>query len=269
MSKYRNFRFTWNNYPDDVSPASFPDHVYLIYGKEIAPTTGTPHLQGHIVFQNPRSLSGVIKSMKGCHVLVGKDELVDYSLTYCEKDGDYTESGVRPKTRKQKGELGAVAYDQAWALAKAGRIDEIANPLRTRYYNTYLQVQKNYLVEPPEAPDTTGVWLWGEAGAGKSRKARTEYPGAYKKATNKWWDAYQGQDYVIIDDVDHRHECLAHHFKIWGDRYAFLAEIKGGAIMIRPKKIIITSQYEPDMIWADTETRQAISRRFSILEIKK
>lgn len=43
--------FTWNNYPEDkcdeILKRSKYKFTYCIYGREVAPTTGTPHLQGY------------------------------------------------------------------------------------------------------------------------------------------------------------------------------------------------------------------------------
>jgi len=50
--KFRNWVFTLNNYTDeDIARLANPyEQVkFIAYGKEIAPTTETPHFQGYIM----------------------------------------------------------------------------------------------------------------------------------------------------------------------------------------------------------------------------
>lgn len=262
----RKWCFTLNNYtPLDEKDIEDSEATYACFGREVG-ANGTPHLQGFAVFRNARRLSTLKFLLPRAHWEIARGS-IQQNIDYCSKDGNFVEFGQRPLSNQEKGNQERERWIAARTSAQAGRLDEIDADIYIRYYSALKRIKKDHMAPVSDAQDVTGVWIWGEAGVGKSRKARQDYPGAYLKMCNKWWDGYQDEKYVIIDDVDPKHACLAHHFKIWADRYCFLAEVKGGAIKIRPEKIIVTSQYSPEGIWPDEETRSAIRRRFIILHM--
>jgi len=278
MSRARGWVFTLNNYTvedvtridelpvecaDGGSDASFLR--YIGYGKEVG-DSGTPHLQGYLYCRNPCSLSAIRERIPRAHFEVSRGR-PDQAIGYCEKDGDFNERGVRPVSQAQKGATEKARWDFARDAARRGDLEEIESDIYLRYYRTLKEIAKDHIVPPPDHESVTGVWIYGRAGIGKSRKARADYPDAYLKMANKWWDGYTGQDFVILDDIDTKHDGLCHHLKIWSDRYSFLAETKGGAICIRPKKFIVTSQYSIDQIWPDSESIAALKRRFKIVHM--
>jgi len=53
-----------------------------------------------------------------------------------------------------------------------------------------------------------------------------------------------------------------HHLKKWADHYKFPAAVKGGQILIRPKRIIITSNYDMESVYERNEDLLPLKRRF-------
>lgn len=104
---------------------------------------------------------------------------------------------------------------------------------------------------------------WGVTGAGKSRQARERFPEAYIKSNNVWWDGYQGEDSVIIDELGPK-QIGAHHLKQWLDHYPFKAEAKGGYMQIRPRRFIITSNFSLRECYPDEQDYLALERRLSV-----
>jgi len=260
--KYRNFTITVNNpTEEDVTLLDTVPCKYIVYGNEVG-ESGTPHKQGTIIFKSPKTLSAAIKSLpRRAHVEVCKH--LFKSIEYCKKDGDVIERGEPPKTKEDQGNMEKERWANFISLAEQDRLEEIDPKDRVKHYRAaeYFRsegAKKRRLEDTEERME----WYYGPSGTGKSRKARSENPAAYLKMCNKWWDGYADEDCVIIEDFDKKHDVLAHHMKIWGDRYDFLAEHKGGAKRIRPKKIIVTSNYHPKDIWTQVSDLEPILRRF-------
>lgn len=257
----RRWCFTLNNYgPDDWESILAWECEYVVVGQEEG-ENGTPHLQGYVVFGAMKRLAAVRKLLDRAHWECAHGTS-DQNFLYCTKEGFWEEAGVKPAS-----DLGA-AEKERWQSARdvatsGGDLDLVPADIFIRYYRTLKEIKKDYMAKVADAEDVTGVWYYGPPGAGKSRKAREDYPGAYLKMQNKWWDGYQGEESVILDDLDCKE--LGHHIKIWADRYAFLAETKGGAIQIRPKVLVITSNYSIEELFGENaEMCSAIKRRFKV-----
>lgn len=263
--------FTWNNYPstymENVEDLKTKYQAkFVIIGREKAPSTGTPHLQGFVVFRTNKR-GAAVKKMIDCHWEVTKST-TEAAFKYCQKDGDWTVIGEAPVFHKDNGEREKNRWEVAKDNSKAGVLDDIDPQIFVSHYTQLFRIKQDYMAKPDDAQGVCGLWIQGPAGCGKSRKARELYPNAYFHGCSKWSDGLQDKTQPwIIDDFDKNHACLGHHLKIWGDRYSFISEIKGGSIHVRPARVVVTSQYRIDDIWQDEETRDAIKRRFEVLDM--
>nr|QXP08343.1 MAG: replication associated protein [Arizlama virus] len=253
-SRSRNWCFTLNNYTDeDIDKLVNSSYKYLIIGKEVAPTTNTPHLQGFIIFPNARRLSTLKADYnKTTHWEIARGT-PEQNIEYCSKSGG--------EKNKEK-----------WALAKAnaklGLLDEVPDDIFIMHYSTIKAIAKDYMTKPLDLPPGKySYWYYGKTRRGKTHAALEDFPNAYRKiSNNKWWDGYQGEDNVIIDDLDKKHDYMGYHLKIWGDRYAFIVETKGSSQYIRPKQLCVTSNYHPKDIWQDETTLEPILARFNVVQ---
>ena len=261
----RNWVGTLNNPPDGACQSLLDTEgiKYICIGNEVG-ESGTPHLQMCFFFKNPKTLRAMKKINNEAHweTMQGTQH---QAADYCKKDGMFEEAGELPMSSKQKGETEQERYAQAWDSAREGNIDDIPADLKLRFYGTLKRIKHDAMLEQTLVDtDSKMEWYYGASGTGKSRKAREENPDAYLKMCNKWWDGYEGEEVVLIEDFDLKHDCLIHHMKIWADRYPFLAEAKGSSMKIRPEKIIVTSNYHPKDIWTSEADLGPILRRFSV-----
>ena len=166
---------------------------YQIIGKEIG-EKGTPHLQGFIAFKSARSFNAVRKLMDRWHIEPCKGN-AEANMKYCMKENDFIEIGESPRQGKRND------IHIAKQMVLEGRpMKEIVlevnsyQAMRTaELLKKYVEIQRNF--------KTYVYWFYGPTGSGKSRCAEEMFPNAYwAMSTGKWWEGYDGQEVVIIND---------------------------------------------------------------------
>lgn len=175
---------------------------------------------------------------------------------YCKKDKKFVERGTLPKQGARSDLAGAVEI-----LQKGGTLDEV-DPVVVVKYHKGLKVLRGMRMKDREAAPTV-TWLWGATGSGKTREAAVG--SFYMKDGTRWWDGYEQQDRIVIDDFDGSWP-FRDLLRLL-DRYPYQGQTKGGYVKINSPHIYITCEFPPSHYWTDTELAQ-ISRRISTVEQK-
>lgn len=270
----RGYCFTWNNPPDDYSSVlDVIDCRYIVAGEEVAPTTGTRHLQGYVYFRDTKTVAAVRRILRGCHVKSANGS-AEQNRAYCTKTRETDEEpnavvytrGDIPVDDAGRGDLERDRWTAARNAAQLGNLEDIPSDIFLRYYGNIRRIERDYMPRIKALGYPCGTWIYGRAGTGKSLSVATEFPNHYPKPRTQWWDGYQLEPVVCCDDVGKYDVRLGDRFKQWADCFPFIAENKGGSVIIRPKHFIVTSQYTIEDIWEDPETREALNRRFRVIE---
>lgn len=259
--------FTFNNYDAagfDYAGAllAIPNLTYLVYGHEIAPVTGTPHLQGYLEFSvrtKMSTLQGLKK--KGLHIHWEVPKWYDTweeCRAYCVKDGDRVfehGTGVYDKVTTKRNPNRGKRTDlddirEAIASGSIRNTNDLENFVGLTYQGMLYgdRVLRNARPEHDYVPDV--YWLYGKTGKGKSRFsnefiAMLERGRKYKSWFSydnklKWFCGYSGQEIAFFDDFRGPDAHFPTLLRIC-DRYACRVEVKGQSAWWNPRIIIFTS----------------------------
>lgn len=262
----KHWCYTINNpFPDEKLGIAIKGYDYCIQGQEVG-GNGIPHVQGYIAMVKKTTLANMKVMLPRAHLEMMRGTPHE-AAEYCKKDGDWVDCGVVPKSPAEAG--GAVRREKFSRMIKSAKrgdfddIEEIDPVCFVTHYHALKRIRQDYPVVPKDLDGCCGEWIYGATGVGKSRMARRENNDIYDKSCNKWWDGYRDEAVVLIDDFSKNHRCLEHHLKRWGDRYSFPAEHKGTTYQIRPKKVVITSNYSIKEIFGDDSVlTDALERRY-------
>lgn len=285
--KFRGYTFTVNNYlpEDEEKLRSFEDCVYLIYAREVAPKTGTLHLQGYVYFKTQRYcgvLSRILPS--GAHIEAAKGNPYQ-NRDYCKKSNaaipnspeDIYEFGECPIGGMPKGDTVRIdknkkKYEmmQEYTLGQLSSTGFISpNEVACLQKAIEVYAEEKRRANPPVAmQEMHFYWLTGsKSGTGKTSTHKRLFPNAFlKDPSNRWFPS----DIDIYNEIVFQEYSLGCGFPVsllkqLCDYTPAVVEFKGGMRVIRPKIIIVTSNFTIDQCFQNAVDADALHRRFETI----
>lgn len=247
--RFRNFCFTTfeSQMPDfDYNLEDFlPYCSYMVFQLEQCPTTGNYHYQGYCELKEQLSKNSIQKRLcPNLHIEKRKGTAKQAS-DYCLKLDTAIKDDLFPFIHGQLSEQGKRSdlEDSKNILDNGGSIIDLPISHIVRYYKgfeRYLQLKMTHRNTMPII-----IWITGKAGSGKTRYVYDKHQDIYtKNPNNRWWDGYNQQEVILIDDFRHWSEGTDDFLRLL-DRYKYTGETKGSSVPINSKYIYITSILEP------------------------
>ncbi len=210
--RFRGWCITDNNYREEEIDRyrDINGCTYGILGREIAPVTKTPHLQGYLYFKTNITRGAAVKRINTATgrkpFIRGADGSAAQNRVYCSKSNKFVEWGAIPAqgTRSDLLNLKDALND----LQKSNfQVWKENFPAMLKYFKgaaKYKQLQ---------AAEKAGAWrkihvtlIMGPTGIGKTRQALWQgdelIPDTYliHGGDMNWWDGYEGQNRLVIDE---------------------------------------------------------------------
>jgi len=262
-TRYSRICFTINNWTEEEYTALTEYAArcwkWCIIGKETAPDTGTPHLQGAAVFGKQIAATTLCKlpGLSRAHIepMGGTPE---QSRAYCSEDGDFWECGSLPEPGKRNDLQDAVdKIRQGHSLKKL--VEEGHGATVAKYYKGLTVVRSLAAPQRTSAsPPPKVIWLFGPTDVGKTHTALViseKYFGGDYWISNRngnWFDGYDGQQVAIIDDFRYNWAPYATMLRLL-DKYPYREEFKGGFVNWTPTVIFITCPFDPEECYNDMQ----------------
>lgn len=256
-----------------------------VWQREAAPLTGNIHLQGHAIFKNLVGLSWLKERMnRRIHWKAKFNNDVKPSIEYCRKketrvDGPYHWGCLGPNDYVEK--MGKQGHRSD--LTNLAQLINDGKDLQYIYENETVNCIKyanniKTLVQHKEISKNSGIrdldveLSIGKPGLGKTWDvyALNDPNDVFtKSAQDKWFDGYNGQSLLLLDDFDDYWSLQA--AKNIMDPYPCTVQTKGGTVAARWTKIVITSNFPPEQWFTNHKIynrthRLAIERRIGTIK---
>lgn len=251
---------------------------YVVFNRELAPTTGTKHLQCYIQFTTSVRRDYVNRACNigtQCH---GHLELAKgnkrQNREYCTKS-QTSDPAHQPSFEEHgdvEGHQGKRKDLEEWVqeIIEGQTIESAIDQDHYGFLANVVKFKKGYdtlrqKVEQSKREMPTVYWFYGPTGTGKSKEAMEMFPDAFwysEYGSGQWWDGYEDQETVVLDDI--RPETFNYRFLLrLFDRYPMRVGCKGYTKPFIAKNIIVTAPSKPEQFYNTyiTEDIRQLERR--------
>lgn len=251
----------------DTLPTTFNASVvrYCVYQREVSPETKKEHFQGYIELYDSLRIGQVKKILGECH-LEPRRGTRSTARDYCLKEdsaisgtqviyGEWRDDVSRKRTLNEmlKGGISIpdlIAENPAYYVRCFRGLHKLDARHKAKKAKTFRNISVTVYIGP--------------TGSGKTRKA-CEQPDHFfiPCSKNLWFDNYNGEDCLIIDDFYGNKIMYSMLLRIL-DGYELQVQVKGSYVWAEWTKVIITSNKHPSE-WYTFGYTPALQRRIDTL----
>ncbi len=239
---------------------------YAIGQLEVCPDTGRYHIQGFVYCIGQKSFTQIQSIFEGAHLQVMRGT-PKQAWDYCCKE-DTRLAGTQPFyiTEPPPGQGKRTDWNDVRTAVRAMVTDDKSDQeIMDEMYESHLPLwvanasamqkildreRQKHGSNLREAPEV--IILHGVTGSGKTMQAWEQAGSSVyavptcQKGTQPWFDNYQGQPHVLLDEMPWEGMSLQFLLRLL-DRYPLLVPVKGAFVAWRPTKIWMTSNLHPDL----------------------
>ncbi len=249
----RNWVFTLYNAQEDIDRGFWSRFgTTLKYGicqLERCPRTQRLHFQGYVEFSNACRMNMLTRALPGIHV-EPREGSRQQAIDYCKKEdtrvsGPYEFGDINVPNAGHRTDIDALRD----AITSGKSEQYIFENHTTQYLRCQRSIRRamNFYTRQ-RTVETQLTVLIGPTRVGKTTLIQTLYPNAYWKDHTKWWDGYEGNTIIVLDEF-HGSIPVATMKVLTGCSTPTRVETKGGYVPFVGSKMIIIANVGIDRWW--------------------
>lgn len=275
------YMFTLNNYtPLELQVLRDLHEInvrYVCWQREVAPTTGTPHLQGYIELKSKKGHAWLrgIGFPNRTHFEGRRGTRVE-AREYCKKPetavaDSFEEFGTWVAGGGARSDIDALVERVRAGAGDHELLDEMPGTF-FRHMKAVKELRSVILPERDRSVQPVVKVFWGVTQSGKTRSvydwADEQGYKVFSLTAGRWWDGYKQQKVCLLDDfsTEFGRTLGGIHFllKLLG-RYPMTVEVKGSTVPFNSPYIFLTSNQDPRDWYPEAiqEHQDALRARFS------